>query len=148
MTAKRQSAERADALAAPVLLQDFLIVEGVNVHSRQSRTLKLLHKRTDLLGLNQDSLRGRVCSQVLGQCLEEVYEGANHVCIVMSWGTHELDARHQLAAAVLEALRLLREVTPPAEIPEGDWMLPKADIQRLMSRAVELDCHLQSNLFI
>ena len=93
-------------------------------------------------------LRAQVCSRLLGQCLEEVYEGANHVCIVMHWGTHELDAHHQLAASVLEALRLLRELVPPAEVPAGDLMLQKADAQRLMMRAVELDCHLQSNLFI
>jgi len=128
--------------------EDYLIVEGVHLHSRQSRTLKLLRKRSPRMRLCQEGLRSRVCSRLLGQCLEEVYEGANHVCIVMHWGTHELDAHHQLAASVLEALRLLRELVPPTEVPAGDLMLQKADAQRLMMRAVELDCHLQSNLFI
>jgi hypothetical protein len=66
----------------------------------------------------------------------------------MRWGAHELDDQHLLAAAVLEALRLLREVTPEAELPKDGLMLQRADAHRLLGRAVALDSHLRSNLFI
>ena len=135
---------------------DVLVVEGVHLRTQQSHALKLVSKDSkrmrrvgsDGVRLGSDAIRSRACSRLLGQCLEEVYEGPNHVCIVLRWGTHELDADHQLAVAVLEALRLLRELVPEAELPPDGMMLPKADTQRLMLRAVALDCHLQSNLFI
>ena len=120
----------------------------VHLETNESRALKLLSKSSMRFQLDKEPLQARVCSELLSQCLEEVYEGPNHVCIVMHWGTHELDGKHQLAAAVLEALRLLRELVPPAELASDGLMLRKADTQRLMLRAIALDCHLQANLFI
>ena len=128
--------------------EDYLIIEGHNLQTGQSHSLKLLHKHSSSFKLGRDGLQARACSRLLGQCLEELYEGPNHVCIVMRWGAHELDDQHLLAAAVLEALRLLREVTPEAELPKDGLMLQRADAHRLLGRAVALDSHLRSNLFI
>ena len=128
---------RADRLPATLLPQ-----------TGQSHALKLLSKHSKRLRLGQQGTQARTCSRLLGQCLEELYEGPNHVCLVMRWGSHELDERHELSASVLEALRLLREVVPDADLPPGGLVLSKADAQRLLLRAVALDCHLQSNLFI
>ena len=121
--------------------------------SNASHALKLLAKTSTrftkrgwLSGLGPRTLGPRVCSRLLAQCLDEVYEGANHVCLVMHWGTHELDSRHELACAVLEALRLLHELVP--EAPQEELMLRAQDTQRLMLRLLALDCHLQANLFI
>ena len=97
---------------------DYMIVEGFNLKTHRSHALKLLAKSSKRLmrrGWFQggseagSSLGPRVCSRLLSQCLEEVYEGQNHVCMVMHWGSHELDADHELACAVLEALRLAVE---------------------------------------
>lgn len=127
---------------------DFLVVEGVHLQTKQSRALKLICKSSARFRLGDEPLRTRVCSNTLSSCLEEVYEGPNHVCVVMRWGMHELDGQHTLAAAVLEATRLLRELVPSDELPAEGLMLRKCDAQRLISRATALDCHLQSNLFI
>ena len=111
-----------------------MIVEGLHLLSSQSVALKLVSKGFARLGVDREKSQALVRSQLLGQCLEEVYEGPNHVCIAMRWGTHELDAHHQLAASVLEALRLLRELVPASELPKDGLMLRKADTQRLMLR--------------
>lgn len=135
---------------------DYMIVEGFNLKTHRSHALKLLAKSSKRLmrrGWFQggseagSSLGPRVCSRLLSQCLEEVYEGQNHVCMVMHWGSHELDADHELACAVLEALRLLHELLPH-DTPEEGLMLRAQDTQRLMMRLLALDCHLQANLFI
>jgi len=128
--------------------EDYLVVLGQHLQTGQSHALKLLSKHSKRLRLGQQGTQARTCSRLLGQCLEELYEGPNHVCLVMRWGSHELDERHELSASVLEALRLLREVVPDADLPPGGLVLSKADAQRLLLRAVALDCHLQSNLFI
>jgi len=133
---------------------DYMVVEGFNVRTHRSHALKLLAKdsarlqrRGWLQGGGPRSLGPRVCSRLLTQCLDEVYEGAHHVCLVMHWGTHELDAHHELACAVLEALRLLHELLP-SDTPQDGLMLRAQDTQRLMLRLLALDCHLQANLFI
>jgi len=126
---------------------DWLIVEGQHLATQQSHALKLLSKRSNRFEPTT-GLKGRNYSHLLSQCVEELYEGPNHVCMVMRWGTHELDEHHELAAAVLEALRLLRELLPPSSLPREGLMLQKADARRLMLRALALDRHLQSNLFI
>ena len=134
--------------------EDFMVVEGFNMRTHRSHALKLLSKSSTRLtrrgwfsGGGPRKLGPRVCSSLLSQCLEEVYEGTNHVCMVMHWGTHELDSHHDLACAVLEALRLLHELLP-AETPEDGLLLRAEDTQRLMLRLLALDCHLQANLFI
>lgn len=134
---------------------DFMVVEGFNVRTHRSHALKLLAKSSKRLtrpgwfqaGGRASSLGPRVCSRLLTQCLEEVYEGENHVCMVMHWGTHELDSHHELACAVLEALRLLHELLPH-DTPEEGLMLRAEDTQRLMMRLLALDCHLQANMFL
>ena len=127
---------------------DFMVVEGFNVKTHRSHALKLLSKSSArFLRSGPRSLGPRVCSRLLTQCLDEVYEGANHVCMVLHWGTHELDSHHELAFAVLEALRLLHELLPQDAPTEG-LMLRAQDTQRLMLRLLALDCHLQANLFI
>jgi len=127
---------------------DYMVVEGQHLQTSQSFALKLLSKHSTWLS-EVDAGPSRTCSRLIGHCVDELYEGANHVCIVMRWGTHELDAKHQLAAAVLQALRLLREVQPDnADLLSKGFMMCKADTQKLLLRAVALDCHLQSNLFI
>jgi len=133
--------------------EDYMVVEGFNVRTNRSHALKLLAKSSTRLTrrgwLHGEGRRGgpRACSQLLTQCLDEVYEGSNHVCMVMHWGTHELDSHHELASAVLEALRLLHELLP-SEAPEDGLMLRAEDTQRLILRLLALDCHLQAHLFI
>jgi len=136
---------------------DYMVVEGFNVHTHRSHALKLLSKSStrftrrglfsSFSGSGPHGLGPRVCSRLLAQCLDEVYEGANHVCIVMHWGTHELDVQHELACAVLEALRLLHELLPHTS-PDDGLMLRAEDTQRLIMRLLALDCHLQAHLFI
>jgi hypothetical protein len=136
-----------------VLVQgdDYMVVEGLHLDTHRSHALKLLSKqsprfRTRTLG--HRSLGPRVCCRLLAQCIEEVYEGPNHVAMVMHWGTHELDCQHDLSVAVLEALRLLRELLPPDELPQEGLKLGAQDIQKLMARLYAIDSHLQANLFI
>ena len=50
--------------------------------------------------------------------------------------------------AALETPACTREVTPEVQLPKGGLMLDRGDAQKLLVRAVALDCHLQSNLFI
>ena len=126
---------------------DFLVVEGLHLRTRRSHALKLLSKRSPRLARGGNGcLQPAVCSR-LKQCLEEIYEGPNHVCLVMPWGTHELDARHELSASVLEALRLLRELLPRSKASDDSLMLKAQDTQKLMMRLLALDHHLQANLF-
>ena len=127
---------------------DVLLVEGLHRKTHRSHALKLLSKDSNRLRTNAQRAHTRACAHQLGRCVEEVYEGPNHVCIVMAWGMHHLDAEHQIASSVLDALRLLREVLPHAKLPSEGYMLRKADAQLLMLRALALDCHLQSHLFI
>ena len=131
---------------------DYMIVEGLHLTTHRSHVLKLLSKQSPRFRRSRDiSKRGlgpRVCYRLLSQCIEEVYEGPNHVAMVMHWGTHELDAHHDLSAAVLEALRLLRELLPPSELPREGLKLGAMDTQKLMARLFALDSHLQANLFI
>ena len=64
-------------------------------------------------------------------------------------GTHELDAQHGLAALVLEALRVLHELLPTEwRSPKGELHLRAEDTRRLISRLLQLDLHLQANLFL
>ena len=75
------------------------------------------------------------------RCLEEVYESSDHVCLVLRWGTHELDGRNLLCAPLVEALRLLHELQPDAS---QHVMLRADDVQLLVQRVALLDCELQS----
>ena len=165
---------------------DFLVVEGVCLRGQRSHALKLLSKSSPRFhmplphdghgghdgGNSVSRLGPRAVSQLLAQCLEEVYEGPNHVCLVMHWGSHELDHHHGLAVAVLEALRLLREVMPqsaPLNSLDGGGegggggggggidaltssddglMLSGEDMRKLIERLSALDSHLQAHLFI
>jgi len=131
---------------------DYMVVEGLHLATHRSHALKLLSKQSPRFRSSRDrggrGLGPRVCCRLLAQCIEEVYEGPNHVAMVMHWGTHELDCHHDLSIAVLEALRLLRELLPPEELPPEGLMLGAADTQKLMARLFALDSHLQANLFI
>lgn len=93
-------------------------------------------------------LSPRKCQALLAQCLEEVYELPHHVCLVWAHGTHDVDIQHDgcLSGMVLDALKVLKELMP--ERQKGEIMLQGGDTQRLISRILALDCHLQANLFI
>ena len=51
-------------------------------------------------------------------------------------------------SGALEALRLLRELLPPSELPKEGLKLGAEDLQKLMARLFAIDSHLQANLFI
>lgn len=129
---------------------DYMIVEGLHLDTHRSHALKLLSKQSPRFRTRNGrcSLGPRYCCQLLAQCIEEVYEGPNHVAMVMHWGTHELDSHHDVSIAVLEALRLLRELLPPSELPKEGLKLGAEDLQKLMARLFAIDSHLQANLFI
>lgn len=131
--------------------EDLIVVEGMHRKRRASHVLKIVSKSSP----NLKQLRREGCTlpaggaDLIGTCIEEVYEGPNHVCLVMKWGMHQHDTRHQLAAAVLEALRLLHELLPSSTHGEGAHMrLHGADARRLVHRVLALDRQLQANLFI
>ena len=129
---------------------DYMVVEGLHLATQRSHALKLLSKQSPrfVRETGRRSLGPRVCCRLLAHCIEEVYEGPNHVALVMHWGTHELDSQHDLSVAVLEALRLLRELLPPSELPREGLKLSASDLQKLMARLFAIDSHLQANLFI
>ena len=65
-----------------------------------------------------------------------------------AFGSTWVDAQHDgcLSGMVLDALNVLKELMP--ERHKGEIMLKGGDTQRLISRILALDCHLQANLFI
>lgn len=131
--------------------EGYCIVEGLHLATSSSHALKLVsktHASPEPRPWGRSGIRPHAAWSILSKCLHEVYEGANHVCIVMHWGTHDLDGEHHLSSAVLEALRLLHEVLPSENV-KGDAgvMLGAEDMRCLMLRVLALDCHLQSNLF-
>jgi len=131
--------------------ENLIVVEGFHRKTRKSHALKIVSKSGDLRQLRDGGLAGvNACNpELISQYIEEVYEGPNHACLVMKWGTHELDWSHRLAAAVLEALRLLHELLPESEVGEGaNIMLQGDDTERLVRRVLTLDRLLQANLFI
>jgi len=128
--------------------EHFLVVEGVHISTNRPHSLKLISKNSQLKLQQHPQLPKADCSRRLSQCVEEVYEGPNHVCLVMHYGTHELDSEHDLSVAILEALRLLREVMPNTGDSEDCLCLKAADTAKLMHRLTALDTHLQANLFI
>jgi len=130
---------------------DFLLVEGLHKRTKRSHALKLLNKgSTRPRHRSSSHLPKGDWSHRLSQCLEDVYEGPNHICLVMRWGTHEVDKEHDLSSAILEALRLLSEVMPATgDAPSEEGLrLNAVDTAKLMHRVLTLDTHLQANLFI
>ena len=136
----------------PLSLQNLIVVEGFHRKTRCSHVLKIVSKGS----AHFKQIKRDGCSmhangpELISRCIEEVYEGPNHACLVMKWGTHELDTDHHLAAAVLEALRLLHELLPDTVGADGDGaniMLRGDDAHRLVRRVLTLDRLLQANLF-
>lgn len=126
---------------------DILVVEGLQRDTWSSYALKLVGRGSTAPSAGPPLAPAQVCALV-DECLEAVYEGPNHVCLVMHWGTHERDAGHQLAAAVLEALRLLHELLPrrPANDEQHSIMLTAGDLRNLIERAAALDRLLQTHI--
>ena len=126
---------------------DYIIVEGLHRVRGSSHALKLVSKRRSS-SRHAQRFSPRKCQALLAQCLEEVYELPHHVCLVWAHGTHDVDAQHDgcLSGMVLDALNVLKELMP--ERHKGEIMLKGGDTQRLISRILALDCHLQANLFI
>lgn len=126
---------------------DYIIVEGLHRVRGSSHALKLVSKRRSS-SRHARRFSPRKCQALLAQCLEEVYELPHHVCLVWAHGTHDVDAQHDgcLSGMVLDALNVLKELMP--ERHKGEIMLKGGDTQRLISRILALDCHLQANLFI
>ena len=129
------------------LSQNLIVVEGFHRETKCSHALKIVSKSS----AHFKQLQHEGCSlpvngsELISKCIEEVYEGPNHACLVMKWGTHELDTEHRLAAAVLEALRLLHELLPSAG---SNIMLKGCDVRLLLLRVLTLDRLLQADLFI
>jgi len=137
--------------------ENLIVVEGFHRKTYRSHALKIVSKSAvHVKQLKQGGgalAAGGACGpELISQCIEEVYEGPNHACLVMKWGTHELDTEHRLAAAVLEALRLLHELLPDQSAVGADSanqiMLQGDDTERLVRRVLTLDRLLQANLFI
>ena len=126
---------------------DYIVVEGLHRVRGSSHALKLVTKRRSS-SRHARRLSPRKCQALLAQCLEEVYELPHHVCLVWAHGTHDVDIQHDgcLSGMVLDALKVLKELMP--ERQKGEIMLQGGDTQRLISRILALDCHLQANLFI
>lgn len=129
--------------------EELIVVEGFHRSTRSSHAIKIVSKSA----AQSKVLKRDVCClpgngpELISKCIEEVYEGPNHACLVMKWGTHEFDTQHHLAAAVLEALRLLHELLPGGDVG-GNLMLDGSDTHRLVSRVLSLDRLLQAHLFI
>ena len=134
---------------------DYLVVEGIHLRTRKSHVLKLLSKSASpATPAPAARAEPRACGRALEEALLEVYEGPKHVCLVLDYGAHELDARNHLSSSVLQALRLLHELIPEA----SSWlsgggaaaaggpslMLDRASIELLMARVPAIECHLQS----
>jgi len=130
--------------------EDLIVVEGRHRKTLASHVLKIVSTRGAKSGAFRSS--GSLSAggaELIGKCVEEVYEGPNHVCLVMKWGMHELDTQHRVAASVLEALRLLHELLPSNAFGDGNHMrLHGSDARRLVQRVLTLDGLLQANLFI
>jgi len=85
--------------------ENLIVVEGFHRKTYRSHALKIVSKSAvHVKQLKQGGgalAAGGACGpELISQCIEEVYEGPNHACLVMKWGTHELDTEHRLAAAV------------------------------------------------
>jgi hypothetical protein len=130
--------------------EDYMVVEGIHQRTHASHALKLVCKssRAELKPARDAGHGAGACWQQLSHCVGDVFEMPSHVCMVMPWGTHELDSQHGLAALVLEALRVLHELLPSAAAPKGELHLCAEDARRLISRLLQLDLHLQANLFL
>jgi hypothetical protein len=80
------------------------VVEGFHKKTRCSHALKLVSKSCSSFN---DFRKGCCsmppkCPELISNCLEAVFEGPNHVCLAMRWGTHVLDAQHQLTACLVQ----------------------------------------------
>ncbi len=141
---------------------DYMVIEGLHLRTSTSHALKLINKgsASELrksfaaklnaggdANINDDPFGTDL--EELSRYLGEVYEGPQHVCLVMEWGTHRLDSQHRLGVLVLEALRLLHELLPlGTKYIDDGLMLRAADTRKLISRLLTLDWHLQANLFL
>ena len=141
---------------------DFMVVEGVHIINSTSHALKLLNKSSALLAGGARRLLGAARAGLAGwggrwsgcsigeagsalylrelcRCLGDVYDGPKHVCLVLEWGTHEMDSRHLLGAFVLEALRLLHELMPHSQMAaSGGLVLLADDVRKLTHRLLKL----------
>lgn len=77
----------------------------------------------------------------------------SHTCVVLKWGTHEVDASFQMSASILDAIRLLAVMLPPARTREArhcarHLRLSGDLIARLLLRMACLDAYLGANLWL
>ena len=135
---------------------DYIVVEGLHLHTSTSHALKLINKGSEADLRTGARSQGDTWSKSdwvgwneMWRILGEVYEGPQHVCLVMEWGTHNFDSQHRLGSIVLEALRLLHELLPIGDMClDGALMVSASDIKKLIKRLLALDWHLQANLFL
>jgi hypothetical protein len=83
----------------------------------------------------------------------QVFTHPNYICIVLRWGMHELDASHQISAAIIDVIRLLNELLPKGRSRSEQRRLRHLRLsgevlQRLLLRVACLDAHLKSNLWL
>jgi len=120
------------------------VMEGVHRQTQKNHALKLVPRGGRLRATKV--LDKMQVFHLISSFVDEVFCHPNYVCVCFKWGTHEVDASHQLSAWIVDALHLLRELLPPSKHPY--FRLGAHDMQRVLLRASCLDLYLQSNLFI
>jgi len=131
----------------------FEVVEGVHRQSQRNYSLKIISRRgahkLRAAGGSKRQLDPMRSFYLICSFVDEVYATADKVCLCMKWGSHEVDASHQMACLVLDALDLLFELLPPNV--SSPYEFPKLDssgLQRLLLRSMALDTFLQDHLWL
>lgn len=129
----------------------YQVMEGISRTTQHNVSLKLV-SRGAAARLKRAHASARLDPmQVLylvSSFVDDVFASKRHVVLCMKWGSHEVDATHQLSCLVLNALDLLHELLPAADVPTPNLHLQRADLQRVLLRTMALDAFLQDHLYI
>ena len=83
----------------------------------------------------------------------QVFTHPNYVCIVLRWGMHEVDNSNQISAAIIDVIRLLKDLIPAEASPchQRKWQHLQVSgdvLQKLFLRMLCLDAYLCCNCWL